>query len=137
MQMKAETIKRAVELGTRVGYVFIATADSEGLPHMAASRKIAAEREGIISIREWFCPGTLANIRKNPRLSVVVWDQENDVGYQILGNSEKIEDLYMMNGLAPDAETQENPFPQVERKILIAVNKIVRFCHAPHSDVEE
>ncbi|MCK9274127.1 MAG: pyridoxamine 5'-phosphate oxidase family protein [Syntrophales bacterium] len=134
--MKPELLKTAVELGNRVGYVFIATSDPEGLPHIAASRKITLEKDNAIGIREWFCPGTLANIQMNPFVSLVAWDSINDTGYQILGKSIHMEDLYMMNGLSAETE-QGQQLPQVERKITLMVQKILQFCHAPHTDIEE
>jgi hypothetical protein len=134
--MKLETIEKAIELGSGLGHVFIATADAEGLPHMAASGRLTAELAGSVSISEWYCPGTVENLQINPRISIVVWDPESDTGYQILGNCEKVEDLSMMDGLSPELE-KKDPLPQVERKILVRVSKVVRFSYAPHSDVEE
>jgi len=134
--MRREAIKRAVELGSGLGYVFLATADADGLPHIAASRKLTYEPDGAIGINEWFCPGTLANLQINPRISVVVWDPQSDTGYQILGNCEKVEDISVMDGLSPELE-KKAPLPQVERRILVRVDEVIRFSHAPHSDVEE
>jgi hypothetical protein len=134
--MSRETIGRAVELGSAVGHMFVATADADGLPHIAASRRISSEPDGRIGISEWFCPGTLENLQVNPRISVVVWDPQKDTGFQILGRSEKVEDLSVMDGLSPELEA-EPPLPQVERKILVQVDKVIHFSHAPHSDMEE
>lgn len=44
--------------------------------------------------------------------------------------------MAFMDGLAPGADTPK-PLPQVERKIMVRVDRIVRFSHAPHSDLEE
>jgi uncharacterized protein len=134
--MSKATIKQAVKLGNRMKYALLATADSEGLPHVAASRKITSEADGRIGVSEWFCPGTLANLQVNPRLSIVVWDPVKDSGYQALGISERIEELSMMNGFSPDLE-KGAPLPQVERKIHIHVDKVLHFSHATHSDMEE
>lgn len=134
--MKKESIERAVELANLLGHVFIATADGEGLPHLAASRRIGRESDGRLGVSEWFCPGTLANLQINPRISIVVWDRERDTGYQILGRCEKVEEISMMDGLSPEQESR-SPLPQVERKILVGVDRIIHFSQMPHSDVEE
>jgi uncharacterized protein len=134
--VKREIIEKAVEIGSRLKRAMIATADYDGLPHMAASGKITAETDEGIGISEWFCPGTLANLQANPRVSIVVWDSDQDSGYQILGNSEGIEDLSVMNGFSPGLE-KGAPVPQVERKIHVRVKKIIHFSQAPHSDMEE
>jgi predicted pyridoxine 5'-phosphate oxidase superfamily flavin-nucleotide-binding protein len=115
----------------------VATADEKGLPHMAASSKIEAEGYPRIAISEWFCPGTLSNLQVNPRITIVVWDPESDTGFQLMGESEGIQETAVMNGLLAGPEEKEPPLPQVQRKILVRVQKIVRFCHAPHSDLEE
>ena len=131
-----QVIRKAVELGDRLGHIFVATADAQGLPHLAASRKIRLEADDRIGVYEWFCPGTLSNIRDNSRMALVVWDPEKDTGYQILGVCERIEEISMMNGFSPDSD-KNAPLPQVERKILLRIDKVLHFSHAPHSDVEE
>ena len=69
-------------------------------------------------------------------MSLVIWDPKVDTGYQLLGETEKVEEIAMMNGYAPGAESR-HPLPQVERQLLVRVDKIIDFKHAPHSDVEE
>jgi predicted pyridoxine 5'-phosphate oxidase superfamily flavin-nucleotide-binding protein len=131
-----EAIEKAIRLGGESGRVFVATADADGLPHMAVSGKISIEEEGLISVSEWFCPGTLSNLIINPRIALVVWYPVTDMGFQILGNSEKVEEISMLDGFLSDAY-REKPLPQVERRIFIRVEKVMNFSHAPHSDVEE
>jgi hypothetical protein len=134
--MNKKAIKQVVMLGNRIKFALIATADTAGLPHVAASRKITSEADGGIGVSEWFCPGTLANLQVNPRISIVVWDPEKDSGYQVLGISKRVEDLSMMDGFSPELEKRE-PLPQVERKIHVHVDRVIHFSHAPHSDMEE
>jgi len=131
--MNQELIDEAVKMGTRVGYVLVATCDDKGLPHLAASRRIEAEPGGHVAVSEWFCPGTLSNLSENPQISVVVWDPASDRGYQLTGKSIAVEDTAMLDGYSPTMETAP---PQVERKIRIRVGKIMDFSHAPHSDEE-
>ncbi len=134
--MNKEALKKAVELGQELGRVFVATADSQGLPHVAAAGEIRLESETRVGISAWFCPGTVANLKKNPHMASVVWDPASDVGYQIVGRCEKVEEVSMMNGYSPQTE-EKQPIPQVERKILMRVEKVIGFKHAPHSDLEE
>jgi hypothetical protein len=49
---------------------------------------------------------------------------------------EKIEDLYILDGYAPEKDSP-HPLPQVERKLLIKVVKIMDFRLGPHSDTED
>jgi hypothetical protein len=134
--MNTQILKGAVLLGKRIGHIFVATADSEGLPHVAAAGTINLESEERVAVSAWFCPGTMANLEKNPRIALVVWDAKTDVGFQLLGNSEKVEEISVMDGYSPRLENQM-PLPQAERKLTVRVNRIVSFKHAPHSDIEE
>ncbi len=89
---------------------------------------------GQVVIKEWFCPGTVANLKVNKAVSDAVWDFHCDVGYQLLGRLERIDDLAVLDGYAPDVEA-EKPLPQVEKQLVITVEKILDFSQAPHCDV--
>ncbi|MDZ4231084.1 MAG: pyridoxamine 5'-phosphate oxidase family protein, partial [Dehalococcoidales bacterium] len=75
IEFRVELLEKAVRLASKVGYVFIATADAGKWPHLAIARTLALQGEGRIAVNEWFCPGTMSNLRSNPRVSVVVWDE--------------------------------------------------------------
>jgi pyridoxine/pyridoxamine 5'-phosphate oxidase len=134
--MRPEIIHSAVALGQKLEHVFVATADAEGLPHVAAAGRISLGDEGLMTVSAWFCPGTVMNLRQNPKVSLVIWDEAADTGYQLLGKVEKVEETAMLNGYIPEKEGKD-PSPQVERRLLIRVDKVTAFSHAPHSDMEE
>jgi hypothetical protein len=130
-------LKEAVLLARNIGHVLIATADTKGLPHMAAAGRInLASDEGSVAVEDWFCPGTMANLQANRNITLIIWDPKLDNGYQLLGKTEKVEDTAMMNGYAPNLEDKP-PLPQVERRLLVRVNKIIAFRKSPHTDQEE
>ena len=66
---------------------------------------------------------------------MVVWDPTPDRGYQVVGEVEKIEEQAMMNGYSAETESR-SPLPQVERKLLVKVEKVLAFSHAPHNDLD-
>jgi hypothetical protein len=136
MGMKKKNLNQAVALAQKLQHVFVATTDGKGLPHMAAAGKLALTPEGRVAVSAWFCPTTVANLERSRWVSLVIWDPKGDIGYQLLGETEKVEEMAMMNGYAPGLESK-SPLPQVERKLLVRVDKIIDFKHAPHSDVEE
>jgi uncharacterized protein len=131
--MNNELVEKAVDMGRRVGYALVATCDGNGLPHIAASRRVEAEPDGHIAVSEWFCPGTISNLEANPRISIVIWDPATDTGFQLAGESVVVLETAMLDGFSP---ALQKPTPQVERKIRIRVEKIMDFSHAPHSDEE-
>ncbi len=59
-----------------------------------------------------------------------------DTSYQLVGEVEKVEESAFLNGYAPEVEGSSLS-PQVERQLLVRVDKVFGFSHAPHSDVEE
>jgi uncharacterized protein len=134
--LKEEKLREIAALAEKVGHVLIATADSEGQPHIAAARKLTITAEGSVELREWFCPGTVANLESNSRMSLVVWDMAKDTGHQLSGTVVEMRDVDVLNGYAPQIE-RDKIIPQVERRLVISVKKITEFKCAPHSDVEE
>ena len=131
-----KNLDAAIKLAKKLGHVFVATADASGMPHLAAAAQIRSASEDRVEVSAWFCPGTMANLDQNRRISLVVWDPPSDRGYQLLGEVVQVEEASLMNGFSPEAE-KSAPMPQVERRLMVQVAKILAFSHAPHSDLEE
>ena len=134
--IKPDIIQSAVILSQKLGHVFVATADSKGLPQVAAAGRLSLGTDGLLTVAAWFCPGTVVNLEHNTKISLVVWDAAADTGYQLLGNVEKVEETAMLDGYIPEMEST-GPSPQVERQVFVKVDKVIGFSHAPHSDLEE
>jgi hypothetical protein len=133
--MKKQSLDSAIELAQKLVHVFVATADSSGMPHVAAAGLMRRTSENRVAVSAWFCPGTLANLDHNRSVSLVVWDPPSDAGYQILGEVQKIDETAMMNGFSSSGE-KSPPMPQVEKKLDVRVDRVYSFSHAPHSDTE-
>ena len=134
--MRAEKLKKIVVFGQNVGNIFMATADDRGLPHIGAASRIDLVSEKELAVSAWFCPGTMENLKKNPRISLVIWDPDKDEGYQLLGESMGVKETAMMDGFSPELEKQPS-MPQIERKVFVKVETILDFSNAPHTDQEE
>ena len=134
--MRPDILETAVNLTEKVKYILIASSDSKGLPHVAVAGEVTFVSGDHIIVKGWFCPGTVANLQENNLIALVVWDAHTDKGYQLLGEAEKVEDLAMLDGYAPVIE-DKSPLPQVERQLVMRVDKIIEFKHAPHSDIEK
>jgi general stress protein 26 len=127
-----DILEKIADLVARTGHVFIATADGDGLPHLAAARRLRATPDGRLWVTEWFCPGTMANLEHNRRISLVVWDHTSDVGYQILGQVEDIREMAVLDGFTP-AESMHST-PQVAWELVVRVDSTLSFRQAPHTD---
>lgn len=134
--IEMKNLDNAIDLAERVGHVFVTTADSTGMPHVAAATQIHKRSEEKVAVSAWFCPGTIANLDENRRISLVVWDAPSDRGFQLLGDVVQVDEQSVMNGFSGEAELGP-PIPQVERNLIVRVAKILAFSHAPHSDLEE
>jgi hypothetical protein len=134
--MNSKILAEAVGLAERIGYVFIATANASGRTHLAAARTLSYIPEDQVVVSDWFCPETVRNLHSNRFLSIVAWDAFTDQGYQLLGELKAIKDLEMLDGYSPDLE-KKPPIPQVDRELLVHIEKVVEFKIRPHSDVEE
>ena len=132
--MKDEMLKEAIHLHKQGGYSFLATASAKGVPHIACAGNIERVSDDSIAITECFCPHTVRNLSENNSLSLVLWDQGKDTGFQLLGTSQRLEDASLFDNPA-DKESRP-PVPQGAWKLLMNVNKVLAFTHAPHTDDE-
>jgi hypothetical protein len=121
------------EFITRISVIYVATADRHGLPHMAAVQGLTLVDDERLSFTSWFCAKTVANVRESPHVALTVWDPAQNRGYQLLGSIEKVEDLAVLDGYVPDVE-KGGKIPQVQRRLLMRVDRILDFRCGPHSD---
>ncbi|MBW8016172.1 MAG: pyridoxamine 5'-phosphate oxidase family protein [Planctomycetes bacterium] len=134
--MNRTILEDAAKLFDKTGHVFVATVNAEAMPHVTAAKMLELMGDCSVEITEWFCPVTVSNLQVNKSISIVVWDADSDMGYQILGNMEKLCDKAILNGYSPELDVGI-PKPQVERRITICVDRVLDFSVAPHSDIEE
>jgi len=134
--MNADTLSRAVQLADSLKRVFIVTADSSGIPHLAIAGRMSAVHGMSVSVASWFCPKTVENMNSNKNVAIIAWDPETDTGYQLIGEVAKMEEVEMVNGFSEKLEHGPH-LPQVERKATIRIDKILDFKRGPHSDMVE
>jgi len=127
--MIAEKTRRFIE---GLEYVFVASADAAGTPHLAAGREIEVLDSGHVAFRNWFCHTTLANIGENPRISVTFVEPATGAGYQMLGVVESRHETAILDGLAPGRE--EPGTPQVQSQFVVRIEEVLEFSSGPHSD---
>jgi pyridoxine/pyridoxamine 5'-phosphate oxidase len=112
---------------------YVASADSQGLPHLAVSKLIRVLDAEHVTFTGWFCPQTAENIAKNPKIAVSVWDQTRDHGYQIAGEVTKSTVTAVLEGWT-GPEREYGPIPQEERRLTLAVQAVLELTSGTHSD---
>ncbi len=133
--MHSETLLQTVALAQSIGHVLVATADSKGLPHVAPADKMTLIPDGKkVTVEAWFCPGTVANLQANRKIALVIWDPKADKGYQVIGETEGVEDVALLDGYVPGLKGM---LPQGKKRLYIQVAKVMAFQHAPHTDREQ
>lgn len=134
--MNPQVLRDAVKLAGKMEHILIGTANKNKEPHIAVATRINIVDDAHVAVSEWFCQGTVANLFENPLVSLVIWDSEGDTGYQLIGVSESIDNMAVLGCWTPEVDKQIS-VPQIERRVLVRVNKIFDFKHAPHNDIEE
>jgi hypothetical protein len=134
--MNPLTLREAVGLAVKMEYLLIGTANRKHEPHIAVATTINHVDDIHVAVSAWFCPTTVINLFENPSVSLVIWDQEGDTGYQLIGASEGVENMAVLGCWTPEIDKQM-PVPQIERRVLVRVDRIIDFRHAPHNDIEE
>ncbi len=124
-----EKVKRIVQ---KVKIVYVATANREGIPHIAAAEGMAFTGDEVV-FRAWFCLKTVENLRENPRLSISVLSPRTREGYQLLGEVERLEEGAMLDGYVPEDE-KGSGYPQAEHRLYIRIKAVSHLTSRGHSD---
>ena len=131
--MADSLLDQAAAYAEHVGYVFIATSDENGVPHIATAGKMEYDAgTNLVRLTEWFCSKTVANLNSNRHISVAAWEPDIDKGYQLQGRLVEVRNSAVLDGYLK-RETREH-VPQARHELLIEVEKITEFGHAVHSD---
>jgi len=134
--MNPEIFRTALSMSETTGFAFITTADSAGLPHLSITNRLVRDHGDRIYSSAWNCPITITNLSENPHCTLVIWDQEQDTGYQLLCTMVQMEQTGFLDGYDARLDVHSD-IPQVQWKIVFRVIRITGFRHAPHSDREE
>ena len=116
------------------GIAIIGTVNQEGFPHLAMEKGVQWCGAKTICFETWFCTTTIENLRENPKVTVALWDQTAQKGYQLLGKIKSIQEGPILDGYIPDEEAEQFPIPPQAYKIYIEIEEVMQFLCGPHSD---
>jgi hypothetical protein len=128
--MITEQIRRLID---NLSYVFVATTDSSGQPHMAIGEQVVISGDSLLIFENWFCPATLQNITCNTNVSVVAVLPDTGKGYQMLGSVIRGADPAILDGYDPAVGIPEKP--QVLTRFIVKVEKVLEFTSGIHTDI--
>jgi general stress protein 26 len=134
--MDQEKLKTIERMSNTDSLTLMATADAHGHPHVTAAHGMHMRPNRRVELTDWFCPGTVHNVRENSHVSIIIWDQRQDRGYQLQGEVENIAQQGVMDGYSPQTDNRP-PAPQIRRRIIVALTRASEFRREPHIDREE
>jgi predicted pyridoxine 5'-phosphate oxidase superfamily flavin-nucleotide-binding protein len=116
--------------------VYVGTSDRNGKVHLSVTGGMRIPDERHVAFEEWFCSGTLENLKENPQISIGVIDPQTGKGYQLIGEVEDVDVGVMLNGFVKDKEEEWKRYPQSQHQLYIRVDSIMELNTGPHSDEE-
>ncbi|MBF0511436.1 MAG: pyridoxamine 5'-phosphate oxidase family protein [Candidatus Omnitrophica bacterium] len=132
--MDWDRINKAIEIAEKLQYFFIATADNQGLPHVATAGKLELKSPGTLEMSFWFCPTTIDNLQQNKKVSLVIWDANENSGYQLLGTASDVHVSKVLDRYGSEVEEKER-YPQFFMHLTVHVDMVMEFIHALHNDI--
>ncbi len=127
----AELPEELLRLVEELDWAYVATASEDGLPHLAVERGLTVDEDDLV-FNSWFCPKTTKNLTENSDIVVVLWDEENEEGYQVEGEKKTLKKVATLDGYS--SEVDQEKFPQTEYRLQLDVKSIYEFSPGPHSD---
>lgn len=128
--MLTAEIRRFIE---KIPLAIVATTDSDGQPHQALGSEVRVLDDNHLVFENWFCRTTLANVARNPRVSVAVVIQKNGTGYQFVGSVAHGSAVAILDGYVPGAEPPGEP--QTLTRFVVRVEEVLAFCSGVHTDL--
>lgn len=128
--MLTETIIGVVERAT---VAFVASADTEGRPHLAVGENLRVVDGDHLMFENWFCPTTLRNVAHNAQVAVAVIPPGSEAGYQFLGSVAHAFDAAILDGYDPSVE--KPGIPQTLTRLVVRVEAVLSFHSGIHTDI--
>ncbi|HJJ29046.1 MAG TPA: pyridoxamine 5'-phosphate oxidase family protein [Methanocorpusculum sp.] len=118
-----EIPEELIEQAKKVGIIHLATASKEGIPNVAPMGAVLLRKDKIL-IANNFMNKTLANIKENPQVSVLVWNREIGNCFQLKGTAEIMRDTPEHNEMRQMLEIKKPGAYPCKDLIVITVKYI-------------
>lgn len=125
--------EKIIQVIDRATVAFVASADTEGRPHLAAGENLRVVDTDHLMFENWFCPTTLRNVAQNKQVAVAVILPDSEAGFQFLGSVTHAFDAAILNGYAPYVE--KPGMPQTLTRLVVRVEAVLTFLSGIHTDI--
>lgn len=89
----------------------------------------------LLEVSFWLCPRTISNLQVNKNVALIMWEPEENWGFQLLGHVEDMHESGILDGYMPGSD-EARYIPQVCWQLHVSVKSIMEFKHALHNDTE-
>lgn len=112
-----------IEQARKVGILHLATASKACVPNIAPMGAVMIEGDKVL-IANNFMNKTLANIKENPQVSVLVWSHEVENCFQLKGTAEIMKDTLEHKKMRDMLEAKKPGAYPCKELIVISVKEI-------------
>jgi predicted pyridoxine 5'-phosphate oxidase superfamily flavin-nucleotide-binding protein len=126
----ASALRRALEAAAELESVLVATGDADGNPHLEPAELLSSADDELV-VRAFFDHVTVANLRGNPRMTLLAWDSTEAHGFQFAGTLVQARETAMLDGYAP---ILDRGMPQIEYELRVHVEGVSPLVHRPHRE---
>lgn len=122
--MTLTPLEQAVIIANSGGRLVVTTADCYGRPFIVIGGTLTVTETGHIALEISIWPQIAANLQQNPHLAIVVWDEAEGVGYQLLGEVVNQAELSAFHSAGLPKSTLPPKSP-VNNEIYVRVARVI------------
>ena len=120
----AKLTEEAKQLITELYPGIIATAGKDGMPNVAAKGSFRVVDDEHVAFADMASPRTVANLRENPQISAMVFNNQPRKGCRIWGKAEILDSGDLFNAISAEYEPKGM---KVKHVVKIKVEEVVTF----------
>jgi len=113
------------------GTVWVASCDTNGLPHLALSGKLEMPDDDTALLSGFCCVKTVDNVRANPRIALGAWDVASGDGWQLVG---QVRNIAVTEAPANSPMHLGSEVGGVHYTITVFIDKALHLTPGRHSD---
>ena len=113
--------------------VWVATVGEDGWPNVAIKGSGALLDDEHLYFADLFSKKTRANLLRDPRVAVGIYDPENRVAVQVKGRAQMIESGELFDRIATQVMDLRQGLPPVQYVVQIEVEAVYDMTAGPHA----
>jgi len=121
------------DLLTRGHAVWVATTGPDGMPNVSIKASGTLLDEGHLYFADMYSRKTRANLERDPRVAIGVFDEERGVAVQIKGTAELIENGALFDSVVTRLSDLKEALPPLKYVVKITIESVWDMAVGPHA----